>query len=91
MFKYKMDKLGCLQKYKAWLVICGNQQKCHELPTRAITLVITSLHVLLALKAKFDLEIMQFNTVNAFIHVNLEKTVFIHMLPGYGKNGKFSV
>ena len=88
VFKYKTDKHDQLQKYKARLVVCDNQQKCHDLPTRATTLAITSLHVLLALVAKFDLETLQLDAVNVFVHANLDETVFIKMPPGYNKQGK---
>ena len=45
VFKYKTDKYGNLQKCKARLVVCGNQQQNHDLPTRATTLGITSLRI----------------------------------------------
>ena len=56
VFNYKTNKNGNLQICKARLVICGNQQQNLDLPTRAITLVITSLCTLLAVVAKFNLE-----------------------------------
>ena len=88
VFKYKTDKHGRLQKCKARLVVCGNQQKHHDLPTRAPTLAITSLRVLLAVATKLDLETLQLDAVNAFVHANLDETVFMRMPPGYGENGK---
>ena len=48
----------------------------------------TSLHVLLAVAAKFDLETLQLNMVNTFVHANLDKTLFMRMPPGFNKNGK---
>ena len=89
MFKYKTDKHNRLQKCKSRLVVCGNQQRQHDLPTRATTLAATFLRVLLALTAKFDLEILQLNAVNAFIHAELlDETVFMRMPPGYAEQGK---
>ena len=44
--------------------------------------------MLLALTAKFNLKIIQFDAVNVFIYINLDKTVFICIPFGYGKNGK---
>ena len=82
------DKHGRLQKCKARLVVCGNQQKHHDLPTRTTTLAITSLRVLLAVAAKFDLETLQLDAVNAFVHADLDETLFMRMPPGYGENGK---
>ena len=55
-FKYKIDKHGYLQKCIVRLVVYRNHQKHHGLPTKAITLAILSLRILLALTTKFDLE-----------------------------------
>ena len=43
VFKYKTDKHNGLQKCKSRLVVCGNQQRQHNLPTRATTLAATYL------------------------------------------------
>ncbi len=88
VFKYKTDKHDRLQKCKARLVVFGNQQKRHDLPTRATTLAITFLCILLSLVAKFDLETVQLDAVNAFVHADLDETVFIRILPGYGVQGE---
>ena len=89
VFKYKTDKHNRLQKCKSRLVVCENQQRQHDLPTRATTLAATSLQILLALTAKFDLETLQLDAVNAFVHAELlEETVFMRMPPGYAKQGK---
>ena len=88
MFKYKMDKHGNLQKCKARLVVYGNQQQNHNFPTRVTTLAITSLHILLAVAAKFNLETLQLDAVNAFVHADLDETVFMRMPPGYLQSGK---
>ena len=70
-------------------MVCGNQQRQHDLPTRATTLAATSLPVLLVLTAKFDLETLQLDAVNAFVHAELlDKTVFMRMPPGYAEQGK---
>ena len=88
VFKYKTDKHGNLQKCKARLVVCGNQQRKCDLPTRATTLAVTSLRVLLAITAKFDLETLQLDAVNAFVHADLDETIFMRMPPGYAEQGK---
>ena len=89
VFKYKTDKHNRLQKCKSKLVVCGNQQRQHDLPTRATTLAATSLQVLLALTAKFDLETLQLDAVNAFVHAELlDETVFMRMPPGYAEQEK---
>lgn len=60
----------------------------HDLPTQATTLAITSLYILLAVIAKFDLETLQLDTVNAFIHADLEETIFMKLPPGHQERGK---
>ena len=89
MFKYKTNKHNRLQKCKSRLVVCRNQQRQHNLPTRATTLAVTSLCVLLVLTAKFDLKTLQLDAVNAFVHAELlDKTVFMRMPPGYVEQRK---
>lgn len=44
--------------------------------------------MLLAIAAKFNLETLQLDAINAFVHTDLDKMVFIRMLPGYTKPGK---
>ena len=48
----------------------------------------TSLCVLLAVAAKFDLETLQLDVVNVFVLANLDKTLFMYILPEFSKNGK---
>lgn len=86
VFKYKTNKHNRVQKCKTRLVVCRNQQKQHELPTRATTLAIMFLHILLAMVAKFDLKTIQFNAVNAFVYADLDKTIYMQFLSEYGKD-----
>jgi len=74
VFIYKTDKHGFLVKCKARLVVCGNQQKLGDLPTRATTLAGNTLRTLLAISAKFDLELKQVDVVNAFVNCDLESS-----------------
>ena len=69
-------------------MVCGNQQREHDLPTRATTLATTSLRVLLAIAAKFDLETLQLDAINAFVHAELDETVFMQMPPGFSEQDK---
>jgi len=39
----------------------------------------------MAITAKFDLETTHIDTVNAFIHYDLNKVVYIKLLPGFNK------
>ena len=88
VFVYKTDKHGFLQKCKARLVVCGNQQALGDLPTRATTLASASFRTLMAITAKFDLETIQMDAVNAFVHCDLDEVVYMKMPPGYTKKGK---
>ncbi len=84
VFTYKKDKHGRVIKCKARLVVCGNQQSKCDLPTRATTLAAASFRTLLAIIAKFDLETLQMDAVNAFVNAELpsNETVFMRMPPG---------
>jgi Reverse transcriptase (RNA-dependent DNA polymerase) len=88
VFVYKTDKHGFLVKCKARLVVCGNQQKLGDLPTRATTLAGNTLRTLLAIAAKFDLELKQLDVVNAFVNCELDEVVFMKMPPGFEEYGK---
>jgi hypothetical protein len=88
VFKYKLDKHGNLQKCKARLVVCGNQQAAEDLFTRATTLASTTFRTLMAMTARFDLETRQLNVINAFVNCDLNKVVYMRLLPGFEKPGK---
>ena len=88
VFVYKIDKHRRITKCKARLVVCGNQQRECDLPTRATTLATTSLQVLLATVAKFDLETLQLDALNTFVHADIDETVYMRMPPCYGKPNK---
>src|SRR5579871_2458577 len=88
VFVYKTDKHGYLQKCKARLVVCGNQQAKGDLPTRATTLASTAFRTLMAITAEFDLETIQMDAINAFVHCDLDEVVYMKMPPGFTKQGK---
>ena len=89
VFTYKTNKHGFLQKCKARLVVCGNQQERGDLPTRATTLAGMSFRALMAIAAEFDLELDQMDAVNAFVNCPLEEeVVFMRMPPGFSKPGR---
>jgi len=68
--------------------VCGNQQARGDLPIRATTLASTAFRTLIAITAKFDLETVQMDAVNAFVHCDLDEVVYMKMPPGYMKQGK---
>ncbi|KJK84936.1 hypothetical protein H633G_11239 [Metarhizium anisopliae BRIP 53284] len=88
VFTYKTDKHGHLQKCKARLVVCGNQQEKNTLPTRATTLASMSFRALMAIAAEHDLELEQMDAVNAFVNCELDEVVYMRMPPGYEKYGR---
>ena len=88
IFKYKTNKHGELLKCKTRIVMCDNQQHQSELFTRATILAITVLRILLALIARFNLEILQLDAVNAFVHAFLDEVVFMRMPLGYEEQKK---
>ena len=53
-----------------------------------MTLTMTSLRVLLATVAKFDLETLQLDALNVFVHAEIDEMIFMRMPPGYGTPGK---
>ncbi|KAG7001233.1 hypothetical protein FOFC_03480 [Fusarium oxysporum] len=88
VYVYKFDKHGRFQKCKARLVVRGDQQAKGRLQeTYAATLAGRSFRTLVAIAAKFDLEMAQYDVVNAFVHAPINQDIFMHMPPGYKKAG----
>lgn len=86
--KYKINKHDYLQKCGAKLIVCEDQQNLNDLPTRATTLAIIFLHILLALNNKFNIKIVQLDIIKVFVYKKLGEMVFMHMFPKYSKNRK---
>ena len=84
VYVYKLDKHGRLNKCKSRLVVRGDQQICTKREeTYAATLAGKSFRSVIALAARFDLELIQFDAVNAFCHAILEDDIYIRMPTGY--------
>jgi Reverse transcriptase (RNA-dependent DNA polymerase) len=75
-------------KCKARLVVRGDQQAKSELETYAATLAARSFRTFMAIAARFDLELKQYDAVNAFVHAPLDCQVYMRMPPGYRERGK---
>jgi hypothetical protein len=89
VYLYKFDKHGRLVKCKARLVVRGDQQlKTAIGNTYAATLAVRSFRTLVAIAAKFDLELIQYDAVNAFVNADLDEEVFMKSPPGHRKPGK---
>jgi len=52
---------------------------------RATTLASTTFQTLMAITAKFDLEMTQIDAVNAFIYCDLDEVIYIKLPPGFSK------
>ena len=83
VFTYKFDEDGYLVRFKARLVVRGNQQPYTGKDTYASTLAARTLRVLLALMAKFGLEAMQFDVITAFINALNDEEVWVEYPDGY--------
>jgi hypothetical protein len=88
VYVYKFDKHGWFTKCKARLVVRGDQQakSTHE-DTYASTLAGRSFRTLMAIAARFDLELLQYDVVNAFVNAELKQDVYMRMPPGYRRPG----
>ncbi|KAF7558077.1 hypothetical protein G7046_g5886 [Stylonectria norvegica] len=83
VYTYKFDEQGYLQKCKARLVVRGDQQqKATAEDIYAATLAGKSFRTLLATAARFDLEMLQFDAVNAFVNAKLPGNIFMRKPPG---------
>ena len=87
VYIYKFDKHGYLQKCKARLVVRGDQQDKFSTDTYASTLAARSFRTLIAIAARFDLELIQFDVVNAFVNADLPNKIYMRMPPGYRTAG----
>ena len=85
---YKFDKHGYLIKVKARLVALGNQQRKNlDESTYAATLAGRSFRTMMVIAARFNLDLLQFDAVNAFVNADLDETVYMRMPHGNQKSG----
>ncbi|EAQ84318.1 hypothetical protein CHGG_10722 [Chaetomium globosum CBS 148.51] len=84
VYTYKFNTRGFLAKCKARLVVRGDQQRVnHAEENYAATLAVRSFRAVLALAARFDLELKQFDAVNAFVNAKIDEDVYMEMPTGY--------
>ncbi|KAE8547619.1 hypothetical protein EYB25_009412 [Talaromyces marneffei] len=88
VFKYKFDKYGKLSKFKARICIRGDLQEPNELATRAATLASRNFRTMMSLAAVFDLEIVQYDAVNAFVNSELDEDVYTYFPDGFKEPGQ---
>ncbi|RYP07632.1 hypothetical protein DL766_010211 [Monosporascus sp. MC13-8B] len=80
VFTYKFNKHGVLQKFKARVVVRGDLQPRGDLNAYASTLAGKFFRMLMAVAARFNLELRQLDAVNAFLHSDLDKLVYVRFL-----------
>ena len=68
---------GYLTKCKSRLVVRGNLQKSSSTETYAATLAARVFRALIAIAAYFDLDIEQFDAINAFCNTYNNKLVYV--------------
>jgi len=84
-YKIKRDGAGNVQRFKARLVCGGNHQfeGIDSQATYAPTARLGHFRRALALSAKYDLEIHQMHVCTAFLGVDLEEAIYMHLPQGY--------
>src|SRR6266498_1906720 len=78
VFKYKFDKEGYLNAFKAKIYIQGDLQPENDLEKTATTLAATTFQILAAIITTTDLETRQLNAINAFPNNRLDKKIWIN-------------
>jgi hypothetical protein len=88
VYTYKLDEQSRLKKCKARLVVRGDQQNnVTAQETYAATLTGRSFRMLMAIAARFGLELRQFDVTNAFVHALIDRLVYMRMPRGYARQG----
>jgi len=88
VYTYKLDKHHRLIKCKARLVVRGDQQRnITSQDTYAATLASRSFRMLMAIAAKFNLELKQYDVTNAFVHATIDRDIYMRMPRGHQKPG----
>jgi len=88
VFKYKLDDQRYLAKYKARICVRGDLQTTAE-DTYAATLATRIFRALIAIAAFFNMEIRQYDAVNAFTNAQLATPVYCHPSEGFSDSEHF--
>jgi hypothetical protein len=88
VYTYKFNKHYQFIKCKTRLVVRGDQQKhISSQDTYAATLASQSFCMLMAIAAKYNLELKQYDVTNTFVHASMDRNVYMRMPKGYQKKG----
>ena len=90
IFKKKLKSYGSIDKYKERLVAKGFKQKegLDFFNTYSPMTRITSIRLLIAIAALYDLEIHQMDVKTAFLNGELEEKIYMEQLKGFIVPGK---
>ncbi|KAF3614518.1 putative plant intracellular Ras-group-related LRR protein 7-like [Capsicum annuum] len=98
IFKRKMKANGTIDKYKARLVVKGFKQKegLDYFDTYLLVTRITSILMLIALAAVYDLQIHQMDVKTAFLNGDLKEEIYMEqpegfVVPGKENKSKFNI
>ena len=85
IFKKKMKADGSIDKYKARLVIKGHKQKegLDYFDTHSPVTRITSIRMLIAIAALYNLEIHQMDVKTAFLNGDLDEEIYMEQPEGF--------
>ena len=85
IFKRKMKANGSIDKYKARLIIkCyRHEEGLDYLDTSSLMIRITSIRMLIAIAALFNLEIHQMDVQTAFLNDDLNEEIYIEQPEGF--------
>jgi hypothetical protein len=82
LFTYKFDSDSYLLKFKARLVVRGDLYVQNDKDTYVATLALRIFRALIVIAAYFNLEIMQFDVVNAFRNAFLDEEIYTYYAEG---------
>lgn len=90
VFRIKLKADGTLERYKARLVVLGNNQikGIDYSETFSPVAKMTTVRIFLDIAAKQDHEVHQMDVHNAFLHGDLEEEVYMKLLLGFHSDSK---
>ncbi|KAJ5437742.1 uncharacterized protein N7458_008740 [Penicillium daleae] len=86
VFAYKFDENGLLTKHKARICVRGDLQKVSMDEKYSATLAVRTARFVFVLAAHFDLDMSQWDAVNAFLNSTLPQHVYVDLPPGLYPN-----